>query len=130
MLDPMDAGNPISYEVLEPGTPVYSSDGQLIGAVAHVLAVPEEDVFDGIVIDERSGAAHLSGRGDHRFADANIVGSLHERAVSLKLDASACAELPRPAENPAVMRADPSDTGSGELSTKLRHAWDLISGKY
>ena len=41
----MDDGAPISYETLEPGTPVYSSDGQQIGTVAHVLAVEEEDVL-------------------------------------------------------------------------------------
>ena len=35
----MDEGAPISYEVLQPGTPVYSSDEQQIGTVAHVLAV-------------------------------------------------------------------------------------------
>ena len=133
----MDTGNPISYEVLEPGTPVYSSDGELIGSVAHVLAVPEEDVFDGIVI-----AAHLKpSRGghpterhhpadDHRFADADDVAAIHERAVTLKLDASTCWELPRPSENPAVLRDDPADGGSGALGSKLRRAWDLISGNY
>ncbi len=37
MCAPMDAGSPISYEVLEQGTPVYSADGCQIGTVAHVL---------------------------------------------------------------------------------------------
>ncbi len=95
-----DPGLPISYEVLDPGTPVYSSDGERIGEVTHVLSVPEEDVFDGIVIDEHEG------HGAHRFADADDVDSIHEHAVTLKLDADACRALPAPTENPGVMKDD------------------------
>ncbi|MGA9875575.1 MAG: hypothetical protein WBQ21_07190 [Solirubrobacteraceae bacterium] len=119
-----DSGLPIAYEALEPGTPVYSSDGQQIGEVTHVLSVPEEDVFDGIVLDEREGP------GGHRFADANDIGAIHERAVTLKLDAAACHDLPAPSANPAVMHDDPGDSGGSALSNKLRRAWDLVSGKY
>jgi hypothetical protein len=124
MLGPMDdPGLPISYEVLEAGTPVYSSDEQPVGLVAHVLSVPEEDVFDGIVIAEHSST------GGHRFADAEDIGPIYERAVTLKLDATACANLPTPSANPAVMRDDPADSSS-KLAGKLHHAWELISGKY
>jgi hypothetical protein len=118
-----DPGLPIAYEVLAPGTPVYSSDGQLVGHVTHVLSVPEKDVFDGIVIDDREGP------GGHRFADADEIGTIHERAVTLKLDAAACRALPAPSANPAVMIDDPADSSSG-LSNKLRRAWDLVSGNY
>jgi hypothetical protein len=118
-----DPGLPISYEALDSGTPVYSSDGERVGSVGHVLSVPEKDVFDGIVIDEREGP------GGHRFADADDVDSIHERAVTLKLDAAACRDLPQPSANPAVMADDPADTSSG-LSNKLRRAWDLVSGNY
>lgn len=118
-----DPGPPTSYEALEPGTPVYSSDGEQVGSVAHVLSVPEKDVFDGIVIDEREGP------GGHRFADADDVEAIHERAVTLKLDASACRDLPQPSANPAVLADDPTDSSS-RLSNKLRRAWDLVSGNY
>jgi uncharacterized protein YrrD len=118
-----DNGLPISYEVLEAGTPVYSSDREKIGEVTHVLAVPEKDVFDGIVIDEHEG------HGNHRFADADDVDSIHERAVMLKLDADACRALPAPSENPGVMRDDPGEGAPG-FSDKLHRAWNLISGKY
>jgi hypothetical protein len=118
-----DQGLPISYEVLEPGTPVYSSDGEPIGKVAHVLSVPEKDIFDGIVIVEHKGT------GGHRFADADYIGPIHERAVTLKLDAAACHALPEPTANPAVMNDDPADSSS-RLSGKLHRAWDLISGNY
>jgi uncharacterized protein YrrD len=117
------AGQPISYKVLEAGTAVYSSDGERIGEVAHVLSAPEEDVFDGIVIDERTGP------GGHRFADADDVASIHERAVTLRLDAAASRALPAPSENPAVMKDDPAERGPG-FSDKLRRAWDLLSGNY
>ena len=135
----VDAGDPISYEVLQEGTPVYSSDGRQIGAVTHVLAAPEEDVFDGIVIAvDDSSQPHHGGhehrlrpehRADHRFVDADEVDAIHERAVTLKLDSIQSRDLPRPTANPAVMREDPSNT-AGPVSSKLRRAWDLISGNY
>ncbi len=126
MLARMDAGEPISYEVLKPSTPVYSSDGVEIGTVTHVLAVPEEDLFDGIVI-AGEGATMSEG---HRFVDADYVGRIHERAVTVKLDAASCAALPKPGANPAVMEADPSQAPPGHLHAKLHRAWDLISGNY
>ncbi len=126
MLARMDAGDPISYEVLNAGTPVYSSDGVEIGVVTHVLAVPEEDVFDGIVIADK-GAAMPEG---HRFVDADLVGPIHERAVTLKVDAAASAGLPKPSANPAAIEADPSEAPPGHLHAKLQRAWDLISGNY
>src|SRR3977135_341830 len=118
-----DPGQPISYKVLEAGTPVYSSEGELVCTVTHVLSAPEEDVFDGIVIDERKGP------GGHRFADADNVDTLHERAVTLKLDEAACHALPSPSANPAVMKDDPAE-GTHRLSDRLRRAWDMVSGNY
>ena len=125
----MDAGDPISYEVLAAGTPVYSSDGERVGTVTHVLAVPEEDVFDGIVIaaELNRPAEHAHG---HRFVDADYVGAIHERAVTLKLDASACSELPSPTENPAAIHVDYTQAPPSHMHSKLRRAWDLISGNY
>lgn len=116
-------GEPISYEILSPGTPVYSSDGQRVGAVTHVLADTSEDVFDGVVIKDREE------RDTHRFVDADQIAEIYERGLELRLDAEACRELPRPSANPAVMRDDPTGSGSG-LSAKLRRAWDVVSGDY
>jgi hypothetical protein len=103
---------------------VYSSDGHKIGTVAHVLAAEDEDVFDGIVIAEHIGS------GGHRFADADDVQEIYDRAVVLKLDLAACETLPEPTANPAVMRDDPGESAPGRLHSKLVRAWDLISGKY
>jgi len=115
----MDLGDPVSYLVLAEGVPVMSSDGQQIGTVEHVLAVPEADVFDGVIVDTGNG---------HRFADAPEVDRLYERGVVLSLDAQAARRLPRPGQNPASMEAD--DLTPGGLDDKLRRAWDYLSGNY
>ena len=83
----MDEGLPIAYQVLEAGVPVYSSDGQQLGTVDHVVAAPDEDIFHGIVM--RSG----DGR---RFIAADQVGQLHEHGVDLRIDATESAALPPP----------------------------------
>ena len=51
----VDLGSPGSYLTLGEGLPVYSSDGQQLGSVAHVLAEPDKDIFDGVVIDTGRG---------------------------------------------------------------------------
>jgi len=120
----MDLGEPTSYLVLNHGTPVYSSDGQEIGKVTHVLAAEDEDVFDGIVIGE-----HIFGE-EHRFADADDVQEIFEHGVVLKLDRAACEQLPKPTANPGVMHDDPAESKSDFRHQKLMRAWDRISGNY
>ncbi len=122
----MDLGERCAYEVLEPGTPVYSSDGEQIGMVSHVLEVPSEDVFDGIVIETTSGG------GGHRFVDADEVADIHEHGVVVKRDAQDCRSLPEPTQNPAAMRANMDSVATSradDLQAKLHRAWDRISGK-
>jgi PRC-barrel domain len=116
-----DLGAPISYLALEEGTAVFAADGEEVGHVAHVLADEEEDIFDGIVISH--------GLGRHTFADAEQVGAIHERGVALTITAAEAEALPEPAENPAVVHEDPSES-EGTLANKLRRAWDLLSGNY
>lgn len=84
-----DLGAPISYLVLEKGVPVYSRDGQRVGRVAKVLAAPEANMFDGIVVDTKAGP------GGHRFVDAPEVGQIFERGVVLEIDASEVDPLPK-----------------------------------
>ena len=120
----MDLGSPSSYLALEPGAEVYSSDETRIGAVEHVLADPEEDIFDGLVIDTQLGP------GGHRFVDAPLVDAIHERGVVLSVTAADAESLPEPAENPAAVETGPGDTVREDLGDKLRRAWDLISGRY
>jgi uncharacterized protein YrrD len=121
----MELGDPASYEVLEPGTPVYSCDGEQIGKVTHVLAAVEEDIFDGVVIDASTDP------GGHRFVDAEQVEEIFERGVLLKLDTDKCRSLPEPSESPAALSVQPDDVAErGKLHDKLRRAWDLVSGNY
>jgi hypothetical protein len=119
-----DRGAPTSYLTLEPGTPVFTSDGVEIGRVEHVLADADADIFDGLVIDTRRGP------GGHRFVDAPQVAGMAADGVTLTLDSAAADALPEPGENPAEMSADPDETAEGDLTRKLRRAWDLISGNY
>jgi uncharacterized protein YrrD len=121
-----DLGEPSSYLALGKGADVYSSDGERMGKVEHVLAVPEDDIFDGIVLD----TSVLPG--GHRFVDADQVEEIFERGVLLKIDRQVAESLPELGENPAALEVTPDDlseSNEGELKRKLRRAWDLISGK-
>jgi hypothetical protein len=124
MLDEMeDLGQPSSYLVLADGVTVYSSDGKELGRVEHVLDVPEDDIFDGFVID----TSVLPG--GHRFVDSEQVEEIFERGVVLKVDAAAAEGLPEPSENPGAMEVGADDMVRPDKHEKLRRAWDLISGK-
>jgi hypothetical protein len=124
MLNPMDdLGQPGSYLTLQEGAAVYSSDGKGLGKVAHVLAEPQVDVFDGLVID----TSVLPG--GHRFVDAAEVEAIHERGVVLTIDAAAAERLPEPSDNPGALGVGPDDMVPEDRGDKLRRAWNLISGK-
>jgi uncharacterized protein YrrD len=124
MLSAMDdLGAPSSYLALAEGVPVFSSDGRELGKVEHVLAAPEEDIFDGFVID----TSVLPG--GHRFVDAPEVDEIFERGVVLKIDAAAAERLPEPSANPGVLEVGAEDMVPDGRHRKLRRAWDLISGK-
>ena len=119
-----DLGEPSSYLVLAEGTPVYTSDGEQVGKVAHVLADPDVDVFDGVVIEASDPP------GGHRFVDAPQVDECFDRGVVLKIDATAAARLPEPTANPAEIEVGPGDTVPDNFHDKMRRAWDRISGNY
>jgi sporulation protein YlmC with PRC-barrel domain len=121
----MDHGEPISYMTLEPGTPVVTSDGEQIGTVKRVLAVVEDDIFDGLIVK--------TGEGD-RFVDAPHVDGIYERAVVLSLTAGEAKQLPKPEPAPAALEVSPDDlvkrSPLEELGHQLRHAWWRIANKY
>jgi hypothetical protein len=83
----MDEGLPIAYQVLDEGVPVYSSGGESVGTVAHVIAAPSADIFHGITVRTKAGT---------RFVAADQIESLHERGVDLRIDTAAATELPAP----------------------------------
>ena len=117
-----ELGDPTSYLQISDGVPVMSADGEEVGKLEHVLADEATDIFDGIIIDARSGF------GGWRFAEAALVSEMHEEGIVLSLGAEECRGLPEPSENPAVMEAEPGDEPG--IGDKLRRAWDYLSGNY
>ena len=122
-----DLGDPRSYLTLAEGTVVYSSDGERLGEVEHVLADEETDIFDGIVVD-RSVLP-----GGHRFVDATQVDEIYERGVVLTIDRAAAEQLPEPSKSAAALQVTGEDfverEWDDEVEGKLKRAWDFLSGK-
>jgi hypothetical protein len=117
----MDRGLPSSWLVAGPGLEVVASDGVAVGTVRHVLAAPEEDIFDGLVVDLASRR--------HGFVDSEDVDEFYEHAVVLRLDSAECQHLPEPQPAPGGLTATGDTPPPGALQRKLHRAWDLLSGK-
>jgi hypothetical protein len=83
---------PISYSGVTPGVPVLTRDGQQFGFLEHVLEVPEEDVFDGIVVWVGKGG----------WADRRIQRDVSEghKTAARFLDLSEAGTLPPPTGAP------------------------------
>jgi hypothetical protein len=81
----MDEEHAISYKLLARGTPVHTSDGELVGKVARVLENEREHIFDGIHVDTPAGM---------RFVDAPEVARITRSRVTLSIDAAEAAALP------------------------------------
>jgi hypothetical protein len=80
----------VSWRALRPGTDVMSSDGARVGALQEVLAEPEADIFEGIVIDTRTGPGGL------RVAHATQIALMFEQRIVLTLSREAVRRLPAP----------------------------------
>lgn len=84
----IDEGHAIHYSAVERGTPVYSSDGEVVGRVDEVVDNYREHILDGFVVETNGGKLV--------FADAPEVARTAEKAVTLTVDAATAAELPSP----------------------------------
>ena len=84
-------GTPISYEVLAKGTAVRTVAGRQFGTVEHVLQIPSEDLFDGIVVATHDGI---------RFVDRDQITTITDVAVTTTLDDAAVESLPKPDGHP------------------------------
>lgn len=105
----MDEEPAISYEAVTPGVPVFTSDGQEIGTLEHVLKVEELDVFDGVVVATGTGL---------RFVDADAIDVITAAYIRTTIDSAAAAALPAP-DGPPVYRVDAlADTG-GSMHDRL-----------
>lgn len=118
-----DLGDPISWRVLEQHTPVYAQGGARVGVVRRVMALEEQDIFDGLVVHTRDG---------DRFVPGEHVAEIREHAVALELDEDAVVALERPTPGPAAMAVD-ADTLSGRGGRRLRRiavdAWNRLNGR-
>jgi hypothetical protein len=97
-----DDGTPIAYSALPTGVAVVSSDGSSIGTVEHVLQVPEEDLFDGLVVKTSHGL---------RFIDRDQIESITTTRVSTLLSDAQVAQLPAPDGTPAYDVDPAQDSG-------------------
>jgi hypothetical protein len=88
-----------------------------------VLADPDLDVFDGVLLDTSVLPGGL------RFADASQIAEIYERGVVLTLDSRGIESLPEPIANPGTLEVHGvEDVDSSELREKLRRAWEIVSG--
>ena len=119
----------VSYQGVTPGVPVLTKDGTQFGILEHVLEVPEEDVFDGIVVwtgggswldrriqrDLSRGEASAARRLEllqpqHlRFVDADQVAAITTGYIRCDLDAAQASTLPPPAHDAPLFYANAID---------------------
>jgi hypothetical protein len=106
-----DPGLPIAYQALAAGTPVHAQDGGQVGTVKQVLAVEEEDVFDGLMIDTDTGS---------RFIDADQVAHIAQHRVDIRLTTAQVAEQPEHEQGAPVYRSDAPVGRGRDLWRRLR----------
>jgi hypothetical protein len=105
----MDEDEPISYLALAVGTDVCSATGRVVGTVAHVLQIPSEDLFDGIVV--RIGH-------ELRFVDRDQISSITRHRVICALSDDEFAALPPPEGTPEL-HVDPQHDVGPSLTARL-----------
>jgi hypothetical protein len=76
----------VSWRAVAAHSPVISADGVEIGRVLEVAALPEEDIFHGIVFQHH-------GRGRTYLAPANTVARITSKAVYLRANAAQADEF-------------------------------------
>ena len=119
----------MSYRAVGMGLPVVTRSGEQFGVVEHVLEVPEEDLFDGIVVwtgdggwldrriqrDLSRGAQSAARRLEllhpqHlRFVDADRIVAITSAYIRCDLDAAQATTLPPPAHDAPVYYATAID---------------------
>lgn len=72
----------VSWRDITARCPVFASDGQEVGRLLEVVALPEEDIFHGIVFQHH-------GRGRNYLAPARDVDRITEDAIHLSVDSEA-----------------------------------------
>jgi hypothetical protein len=113
---------PISYQGVSLGVPVLTRDGEQFGILEHVLAVPEEDIFEGIAVwvgggtwvdrqiqrdlslGHESAARRLEAFRPHhlRFVQADKVAAITVGYIRCDLGQAEVAMLPAPSGETVV----------------------------
>jgi hypothetical protein len=94
---------PIAYSALDKGVPVLAQSGNQFGTVEHVLQIPEEDLFDGIVVATSAGL---------RFVDRDQINEITTAYVRCLLSDEQAAALPAPSGNDTFTANALQDTGT------------------
>lgn len=110
--DMVDDGSAIHYSAVEPGTPVYATDGTKVGTVHQVVDNYREHILDGVVVRTTAG--------DLRFVDGPEVARTAERGVTLAIGAAAVNRCPPPERGVGSFRPN---AGGGRLSRLFGGAW-------
>jgi len=84
---PDDAADEVSWRVIEPGTPVFASDGTPVGRVTHVLGDSERDIFDGVGFRHHLWTAP-------RMAAAADIARITARRIFLRLSTAEVERCP------------------------------------
>jgi hypothetical protein len=108
----VDDGHAIHYSAVEPGTPIYDSDGVEVGKVRQVVDNYQEHILDGIVMEDRDGK--------YRFVDGPEVQRTAERGVTLNITAEEASHLPPPEQGPGVFHPN---VRAGRLSRMFGGSW-------
>ena len=136
-------GIPIAYSALVRGTPVVSASGRVFGVVEHVLEIPAEDLFDGIVVwpgaggwldrriqrdlsrGEASAARRLELLQPHhlRFVDADQVAAITTGYIRCDLDEAQATALPPPAQDAPLYYANAIDQAMYGTLFRRRGRW-------
>jgi hypothetical protein len=118
----MDDEFQISYEGVPLGVPVLTRDGEQFGILEHVLAVEEQDIFEGIVVWTGGGGwaerkiqrelsmGHQSAarflerfrHNDLRFVPADQVAMITVGDITCDLDQTQVAQLQPPSGAPVL----------------------------
>jgi hypothetical protein len=93
----------IAWKAIEPKTPAYSSDREVVGKVSKVVGDAEADVFTGLAISP-------SFIGPDRFVDADRVRGIWADRIELDLTSDEADRLPEYEEVP-VVRWRPDEGG-------------------
>lgn len=98
-----DDAQPVSYEGVPLGVPVLSTSGRPFGALAKVLEVRSEDIFEGVIVKTHHG---------QRLVNRDQVSEITTEYIKCNLDDAAAASLPEPSGN-TVFDAD-AEYGEGK----------------